>query len=648
MADAPVDEQSDLREELNRLIRRRMRVGLCVGLASVAVFTLANHARATPPAWSDVMNLIITLLIGLCFVALTMPVIRRRPVPFAVLVFAGGCGFRALAGVWHGDVAPTAIMLMGLALVAAATLPWGLLPQIAIAGVAGAAIALNSYLVDGNFGPPSGQAAAAVALGLVVSVVIATELQRHRVQLLIENQRRRRAEGRLAQLNAELEQRVVQRTAQLDATAARLAREVLEHERAVGEMRESQHRLQDVLDHALAAIYLRDADGRYLLVNRHWEALAGRRADEVIGKRLEDLLPQDAVEPLRAHDRRIIESGTSIHFEESVPLADGVHTYVSVKFPQFDLDGRPVGVWGISTDITERRRVEEQAQRHQAELAHVLRLGTMGEMAAGLAHEINQPLGAVTNYARGSVLRLRSGSVSSEELLPIMEAIAHESLRAGEIIRRVRDLVRKEPGEQKPVDVNDLVRESAHFVESDARQHGIRIQLDLSADLRPVMCNGVQIEQVLLNLLRNAVEAVQSAAARDGSVVVATTAGRDAMTVSVCDNGVGLPESGADVFAAFYSTKSDGLGMGLSISRSIIEAHRGRLWATRNPDRGTTFQFTLPLSDTSEAAATAGQMGEGRTFRSRGANAARNESLTRRAAGRRSPPAAALSRHSRG
>ena len=626
MADGPADEQSELHEELNRLIRRRIRVALCVGLAAVAVFTLANHARATPPAWTDVMNLAIALLIGLCFVALTLPVVRRRPVAFAVAVFASGCGLRALAGVWHGDVAPTAITLMGLALVAAATLPWGLLPQVTIASVAGGAIALNSYLVDGNFGPPSGQAAAAVALGLVVSVVIAAELQRHSVQLLIENLRRRQAEGHLAQLNAELEQRVLQRTAQLDATAARLARQATEHQRAVEEMRESQRRLQGVLDHALAAIYLRDTEGRYLLVNRHWEALLGRRAEDVIGKRLEEVMPPEAVEALQAHDRRVLELGTSIQFEETVPMADGVHTYVSVKFPQFDHDGRPVGVWGISTDITERKRAEEQARQHQAELAHVLRLGTMGEMAAGIAHEINQPLGAVANYARGSVLRLRSGSVASAELLPILEAIAQESLRAGEIIRRVRDLVRKEPGEQKPVDLNALVRESAHFVESDARQHRIRIQLDLAADLRPVTCNGVQIEQVLLNLLRNAVEAVQSAARGDGRVVIATAAeGRDAIAVSVCDNGVGLPESGADVFAAFYSTKADGLGMGLSISRSIIEAHRGRLWVRRNPDRGTTFQFTLPAGETTEPAATPGQMTERRTSDSRSSSSARNE-----------------------
>src|SRR5262249_51129247 len=205
------------------------------------------------------------------------------------------------------------------------------------------------------------------------------------------------------------------------------------------------------------------------------------------------------------------ESRQPMQFEEVIRQPDGrLHTWVSVKFPQFDANGEPVGVWGISTDITERKRAEEQARQHQAELAHVLRVGTIGEMAAGFAHEINQPLGALANYAQGAVLRLRNGSVRAADLLPVLEAMAREGLRPGEIIRRMRELARKEPSEQKPVDLNALVRDSAQIMEGEARQLGIQIQLDLAAELPPVMCNDVQIEQVILNLLRNALEAVQA------------------------------------------------------------------------------------------------------------------------------------------
>ncbi len=616
MVGHPSDTQPELDTALTRLILRRMRVALCLGLAVVIAFTAANHMWwPRPPQWTDAINLLTAVLIGIAFAAFKLPFIERRPVPFALLVFAVGCGLRTLAAVWHAEVAPTAIMLVALALITAATLPWGLLPQIAIAAIAGGAIALNSYLVDGNFGPPPWHSAVTVALGLMVSVVLAIELQRHRVQMIVDNLRRRQAEARLAELNAELEERVLQRTVQLGAALQRLEDEVRGHRQAVAEMRESQRRLQDVLDHAMAAIYLRDLDGRYLLVNRRWEASAERRAEDVVGKRIEEIMPREVAEALQAHDRQVLESRTSMLFEETVPQADGAHTYVSVKFPQFGRDGRPSGVWGISTDITERKRAEEQARRHQAELAHVLRLGTMGEMAAGLAHEINQPLGAVANYARGSVLRLRDGSMGAADLLPILEAIAHEALRAGEIIRRVRDLVRKEPAEQKPVDLNALVCDSARFVEGEARQHGIQVQLNLVSGLPPVVCNGVQIEQVMLNLLRNAVEAVQASAKGGGGVTIATTAvGPDAVQVSVSDDGIGLPEHADNVFAPFYSTKAQGLGMGLSISRSIIEAHHGELWAARNPGGGTTFHFALPLGDARELAKPTSQstLGQGR------------------------------------
>src|SRR5262249_22934813 len=157
-------------------------------------------------------------------------------------------------------------------------------------------------------------------------------------------------------------------------------------------MRESERRLQEVLDHAMAAIYLRDADGRYLLVNRYWQATAGLRAEDVVGKNVEEIMPSEAEGALQAHNRQVLEPAQPMIFEETIGAPDGVRTWVSVKFPQFDANGRPVGVWGISTDITERKQAEERARQHQAELAHVLRLGTIGEMAAGFAHEINQPL----------------------------------------------------------------------------------------------------------------------------------------------------------------------------------------------------------------------------------------------------------------
>jgi C4-dicarboxylate-specific signal transduction histidine kinase len=258
--------------------------------------------------------------------------------------------------------------------------------------------------------------------------------------------------------------------------------------------------------------------------------------------------------------------------------------------------GVVTGATVFSQNITQRKRIEAQARQHQAELAHVLRLGTMGEMAAGLAHEINQPLGAIANYAQGCVRRLRDGSIDDTALLPIVEQIAAEALRAGEIIRRLRELVRKESPEYQDVDLNSLVRKSVQMVEPEARQHGIRLHLRLAPDLPPAPCTSIQIEQVLVNLLLNGIEAVQAADNGERTLTLTPAPAAGGVEVAIRDSGVGIPEPPADVFAPFFSTKPSGLGMGLSISRSIIEAHGGRLSATRNADRGSTFRFTLPFA----------------------------------------------------
>jgi signal transduction histidine kinase len=217
-------------------------------------------------------------------------------------------------------------------------------------------------------------------------------------------------------------------------------------------------------------------------------------------------------------------------------------------------------------------------------------------MAAGLAHEINQPLGAIANYAQGCSRRLRDESIDAKALVPVIEAMGHEALRAGEIIRRLRDLVRKEGPQQAAVDLNALIRESTHIIETEAHQNGIHLELVLASDLPPVTCDSIQIEQVLLNLLLNGVEAVQASDNGERSLTVTSAAaGAAVIEVAIRDSGGGVPDPPADVFRPFFSTKPNGLGMGLSISRSIIEAHGGRLWATRNADRGSTFRFTLPV-----------------------------------------------------
>ena len=564
---------AEVRAELDRLILRRVRVGLGFGLATVAAHATVNHLWWKQlPHWSDVLNLVVAALIGIGFGLTKLQIVARHPAAFALLTFSIGCVARALAGIWQGGVVITALMLGSVPLITAGMIPWGLLPQVGIALVAGAAIAANALLVGQGFGGPPGQAAATIALGLLASVVLAVEVQRHRLQTLDENVRRRQAEERLARLNVDLERRVAGRTEELQRSRASLTA---------------------LIDNTSDAIWSVDRELTITAMNAVARQRFLRRYDAKPDLEGRARVEPQLVDEFHAYYRRAL-AGEHVQVARSYDERDGTRHYLTSVHPIVE-NGAVTGATVFSKDVTENRRAEELARAHQAELAHVLRVSTVGEMAAGLAHEINQPLGAIANYAQGAVRRLRDGSITAAELLPIDEAIAREALRAGDIIRRLRELLRKEAPIQGPADLNQLVRDSVQFVEEDARELDISVQVHCDARIPVVRCTGVQIEQVILNLLLNSVDAVRAAGNGDRRVSITTRAvGTDTVEVAVRDSGPGLPD--ADVFAPFYTTKDGGLGMGLSISRSIVEGHGGRLEAVSNSDGGSTFRFTLPVA----------------------------------------------------
>ncbi len=254
---------------------------------------------------------------------------------------------------------------------------------------------------------------------------------------------------------------------------------------------------------------------------------------------------------------------------------------------------------GLIRQISERKHAEHEARVLQTELAHVHRLSTMGEMATGLAHELNQPLAAITSYAQGCVQRLRSRKTKPEDMLETMDKIAAEAKRAGGIIRRVRGFVRKENPRRALVDVNAAIRETADLLGPEAHRRGMAINLDLANPLPMVMADTIQIQQTVLNLMRNGIEAMGETGLERQHLTIRTAKnGSDAILVTVEDDGHGIPpETLEHIFDPFFTTKESGLGLGLPICRSIVEAHGGRLWATSNAEDGTIFKFSLPIDD---------------------------------------------------
>ncbi|HEX7408514.1 MAG TPA: ATP-binding protein [Candidatus Binatia bacterium] len=267
-------------------------------------------------------------------------------------------------------------------------------------------------------------------------------------------------------------------------------------------------------------------------------------------------------------------------------------------------EGQPAQVLAVARDVTASKQLEEHERRRRDEVARAERLSLADELAVNLAHEFGQPLTAISSYADSCAMRLEDGGCEPADCSYALSQISAQAKRAGAIIRRLREFVRKGERRRDRVDLNTVIEEATHFCAPEARQRNITIALDLQPELPPVEGDPVQIDQVILNLMRNGIEALAGADATEGlpprlTIRTSSADGRS-VAVTVHDNGKGLPaEDSEQVFVPFYTSKPDGMGMGLAISRSIIEDHGGRLWATPNAGRGTTFHVHLPAAGAS-------------------------------------------------
>jgi len=295
-----------------------------------------------------------------------------------------------------------------------------------------------------------------------------------------------------------------------------------------------------------------------------------------------------------------MESGRGpFDIEYQVVLPDGTVKHLHhLAQAVFRPDGRVLKYIGTIHDITDRRRAEDEARVLQERLTHFSRLSTMGEMAAGLAHEINQPLSAIATYARACQRLIAHPEPDYADVIAALEQINAQALRAGEVIRRLRNFVKNREVKREPVDCSRLLEDLRTLAETDARLHNIRLRLDCEEPLPTVHADPIQLQQVVLNLVRNAIDAMAEVPDDRREVVLTTRrSSNDEVEVTVADHGTGLaPEATEHLFNPFFTTKASGTGLGLAISRSIVRAHGGRLWHTPNDDCGVRFHFTLPVS----------------------------------------------------
>jgi C4-dicarboxylate-specific signal transduction histidine kinase len=252
----------------------------------------------------------------------------------------------------------------------------------------------------------------------------------------------------------------------------------------------------------------------------------------------------------------------------------------------------------LQTEITERKHAEEELQQAQAELAHVTRLTTLGELTASIAHEVNQPLAAVALNANACLRWLGGKAPNLHESHLALQRIIKEAERASEVIGRIRALAKKTPPRKDRVDINDVLLEVIALARGELRRNRVALHTQLAEGLPATLADRVQLQQVILNLIINGIEAMSGVSGGRRELLISSAKHEDTgILVAVRDSGVGLDSKDLDqFFNAFYTTKPDGMGMGLAISRTIIEAHGGRLWAMQNEDEGATIQFTLPLN----------------------------------------------------
>jgi PAS domain S-box-containing protein len=369
------------------------------------------------------------------------------------------------------------------------------------------------------------------------------------------------------------------------------------------DLEEREARIRRLVDANIIGIFMWNLEGKIIEANEAFLRIVEYSHEDIASDRVgwTDLTPPE----WRDRDERaiaeLLATGTAQPYEKEYFRRDGSRVPVLVGRARFEGSGNE-GV-AFVLDLTKQKRAEETLRQAQADLAHITRVTTMGELTASLAHEIKQPIAAAVTDAQTCLRWLSRGQPDLAEARDAASRVIKDATRASDIISRIGLLFKKGAPQRELVDVNEIIQEMIVILRYEASRNSISIRGELANDLPRTMADRVQLQQVLMNLMLNGIEAMRDSRPA-GELAISSRREDGQLLISVSDDGVGLPpEQSAQIFDAFFTTKPKGTGMGLPISRSIIESHGGRLWVTAHSGRGATFQFTLPCKDTARRAA---------------------------------------------
>ncbi len=364
-------------------------------------------------------------------------------------------------------------------------------------------------------------------------------------------------------------------------------------------LRESEHKLNLIINTIPAMAWSCTQDGRLEYFNRNLIDYVGLPFDEIVGFGFYRMFHPDDVEPMRAAWDEIVASKISRPVDARIRRADGEYRWFNLRqSPLLDADGNVVRWYGVVVDIEDRKRAEESLRQSQSDLAHVTRMTATGELAVSIAHEVNQPLTAIVTNA-GTCLRwLQPGHTDLEQARMAAERVVRDGHRAGDIITSIRAMAQKSPARMEQTDLQGALHEVLSLLTGELQRREVEVGLDMGGLPIEVVGDRTQLQQVVLNLVMNSAEAM-TASPRAKRIAIRCAVQKQRVIVSISDTGRGVPVGELDrIFEAFYSTKADGIGMGLSICRSIVEAHGGRIWASEAENGGgAVFSFTLPRAE---------------------------------------------------